>query len=204
MLKGVKHDYIMSKKVNHINFIKHYCYFEYEDNIISYLSNNNYHNNEWNECSANIITPYYRPINKFNFLEINKNKFYICVKQIILALYHIYFNCNIKFNTININNIYINNINKNKYIKYVINNNTYIINSNYIIKIDSFATSEIITHLSNNDYKIFYDNIENILSDLNITSLLDSIIGIIHEFNNDSENIVHPLKSLNIIISKLL
>ena len=152
----IKHDYIMSNKINHINFIKHNCYFEYEEDILNYLSSNTLE--EIYEHSAIVISPYHIPFNNFDLNLLDENSFYNCIEQIILALYHSYFNCNIQFKNIILDNIYIDyHINKKK-IKYKIGNNEYTIQTNYIIKLDNFIYSEIITDI-NLSYKNLYSNI---------------------------------------------
>lgn len=196
----IKHDYIMSNKINHKNFIKHYCYFEYEEDILNYLSSNTLE--EIYEHSSIIISPYHIPINKFDFNLLDKLNYYNCIKQIILALYHLYFNSKIQFKNIILDNLYIDyHVDKQK-LKYKIQNDEYIIKTNYIIKFDNFIYSEIITNMTTLQYKYLYTNIENILKNIPNPKIynLDNIIDSIDEFNNNSENLVNPLKILHIFL----
>ena len=194
----LKHDYLLSTKIKHKNFIKHYCYFEYEEDIMAYLSDIS--DEEQYEHNAIIISSYHIPASKFDFNIMNKQNYYDCIKQIILALYHAYFNCRVQFADIFLDNIFIDyQINDTK-IKYTLCQDDYVIKTNHVIKIDAFIHSEIILEFFPYHYKRLYTNIENILNRFPSIFDISKIIDTVHDFNNNSDNIVHPMKSLHVIL----
>lgn len=126
-------DYKFSKKYRHLNLIQHECYFEYEEDIIHYLCNDNDDllPNDINEYNAVLITPKYDDINNINELS-------LYIRQIIFCLCHLYFTHHISFSDINLENIYVNKNDKIKNIIYNIKNKKHNIKTSKIVKINNF------------------------------------------------------------------
>lgn len=196
----LKHDYLMSNRIKHKNFVKHHCYFEYEEDILAYLSNSS---EDKYEHSAVVISSYHIPFNKFDFNTIDKENYYNVIRQIILALYHAYFNCHVQFNDILLDNIFVDYQTNKEKIKYNIGQQQYTIETNYVVKIDAFIHSELILDLFPYHYKRLYGNIENILQTLPVIFDISKIIDIVHDFNSNSDHVVHPLKILHNILATI-
>lgn len=195
---SMKSSYILSNKFKHTNFIQYLCYFEYEENIIDYLCQSA--QSDHLEENAVVIFPYYNNILKY---DLNKNELYDCVKQIVLALYTAYFKYNILLTNVNINNIYLDKQNKITKIKYEIHKKTYTVGSQYIVKFDEYIhvkdvsnTSEDITDL----YEL-YGSIISVLKQMEKDDLKE-IIDFIEDFYVPDTRMIHPLKSVDKILSQ--
>jgi len=154
-------DFELCNKIKHVNIIKPLCYFEFEDDIIDFLQNTNFRKNE--ELSV-IISEYYDPVK-----ENIENKFILL--QIILLLHYIFFNFNVCFKEINIDNIYIKKLNKPKNVKYNFLNQSFRIQTENIVIFDDFYNS-----FKTNDQQYFNECINKIMKKYsNFTSHCDNI-----------------------------
>jgi hypothetical protein len=193
----LKHDYIISKKIKNVNFVKHYCYFEYEEDIFKFLCSDKYDEDIYNE-TAIIISPYYKNITEVLNSELNA----VIIKQIILALYSALFVHYIEFKKIDIHNIYVESTNKPFTIRYKIGDNSLNIKTNHIVKIDAFSTSEIVYIHEKHNYKQLYINIIDILEQFN-SNELSNLINFVKDFIGNTENIVNPIRILHGILFHL-
>jgi len=196
----LKHDYVISNKVKNINFVRHYCYFEYEEDIIKFLCADEYDediDDIYND-SAIILTPYYKEIQYY--MNDKKNIDSIIIKQIILALYSALFTDNIEFKKIDINNIYLEFVDKPFTIHYKLGENSLSMKTNKIVKIDAFSNSEIVYTHEKHNFKQLYINIISILEQFNLDEL-SNVIDFVQDFNGiTTENIVHPIRILHGIL----
>ena len=194
----LKHDYVMSNKIKNLNFVRHYCYFEYEEDIIKFLCSDEYDEDieDLHNETAIVLSPYYNNI--IHVLDNNINSGII--KQIILALYSALFIHNIEFKKINIHNIYYEYVSKPYKIQYKLGDNCLSIKTNHIVKIDAFSTSEILSTHEKKNFKQLYINIVAILEQFNLDEL-SNVISFVKDFiGNTTENIVHPMKILHGIL----
>jgi hypothetical protein len=192
----LKHDYVMSNKIKNINFVQHYCYFEYEEDIIKFLCAHEYEEKieDINNESAIILSPYY-----ISVLDIPLHS--SIVKQIILSLYTALFTYYIQFKKIHINNIYVENKHKIVGIHYKLENPQYV-NTNYIVKIDEYSNSELVYKHEKHNFKQLYTNVVSILEQFKSNDLMNAI-EFVKDFNTTTEHTVHPLKILHGILFQI-
>ena len=190
----LKHDYVMSNKIKNVNFVRHYCYFEYEEDIIKFLCSDEYDEDieDIHNETAIVLSPYYK--NVIDVLDTN------IIKQIILALYSALFVHYIEFKKIDIHNIYVEYVSKPYTIQYKLGDNSLSIKTNHIVKIDAFSTSEIVSIHEKRNFKQLYINIIEILEQLNLEELSNAISFVKDFIGNTTENIVNPIKILHGIL----
>ena len=196
-LSYLKNAYELSKNINNKNFIKYLCYFEYEEDIIEYLSgikNNN------DENKSVIILPYFR-----NFLDykLEKSDLIECIKQIILIIYTALFKYNIIYTDLSIDNILI--IYKKKRKTFKINNKKYTVNG-YNIIFNDFININQVKDSSNISFDIiyqFYTSIVYIMEQLNKNYNIGDFLSFLNEINIYSHNIIHPFKIIDTILYQL-
>jgi hypothetical protein len=185
---------IANRIKNNKNIIKYICYFEFEDNIVNYLTDSNNNTDDNNESSV-IIKPVYE--------KIINCKYSICyLKQIILTIFYLLFNYNIFLEIKDINYIYIDQ--KPNPIKLIYNfgDYSYTLYTKYIIKIDISDNNYIVINLSKDDniYLLLNAHIMYIFSLLyiNINDYdINDIIDTICEFQKIFRNIANKNKQLN-------
>lgn len=192
----LKHEYVISNKIKHVNFVKPYCYFEYEEDIINFLCKDEF-DDKYNDVevdTAITISPFYKSI-----LHISLNV--EIIKQIILSLYVAFFVYKIQLKCINIQNVYIEEKMKAYNLNYKLNR-IYTLKSRQILKIDDFCCAELMDEYTNKAYKQLYTTIINVLQQLNNIAL-QNIIEFIQDFNANDENIVDPMKSIDYVLSQV-
>lgn len=191
--KTLKEDYILSNKYNHINLVKHICYFEYEEDIINFLSNDDKDKREEFEDNSVIISPYYMNL---DFDSIPEHEHTNIMQQIILILYLCLFEYKLSFHNINMHNVYIHRDNTTK-IHYTFNKKSYKIQSQYIVKIDAFIDACELKECLPIHYRFLYNNIITLTSIKmhKLREFVESFIGT----QNDNK-IVNPIKILDQMI----
>jgi hypothetical protein len=193
---SLKHDYVVSHRIKNIHFVKHHCYFEYEEDVIKFLCTDDYdeENEDINTDCAIIISPYYK-----NIMHIALN--HAIVKQIILSFYVALLAYKVQFKSININDMYIDEKMKQCTIKYKLSK-PYTLKTNTILKIGCFVNTEILYQHSGENYKQLYVIIISVLQQFN-KPCLQNLIELIQDFNANDEHVIHPMKVLDCILSQV-
>lgn len=205
----LSNDYHLSQQVTHPNFVKHLCYFEYEEDIVHLLmSNSPTLPEDINEENAVILSPYYPKI-----LDVLKKDMNITdiVLQIVLSLYVALSKYNINYTSITIDNVYLETLPKKQKIDY----EHHKIQTKYVIKIDGFANAGLCAPCAPCApcasscqplyYRQFYNNIIQLLEGLNM-QFLSGIIELVQSFvaHNDDNRVVNPAKIMDCLISNIL
>lgn len=153
----LKYEYDISIKLKKIiNFIDYICYFEFEEDFINYISNNDF-SEDINDNMAIVLTKNYNSVSYLNNIDFIN----IC-KQLILSLYCAYYTYNIYFNYISIDDIYIIKNNKKFRYKYYITNKYIILNNCYYkIIISNYAEATLLCHNFNLNFNTYIIDIIN-------------------------------------------
>lgn len=139
-----------------VNFIDYICYFEFEEDFINYISNNDF-SEDINDNMAIVLTKNYNSVSYLNNIDFIN----IC-KQLILSLYCAYYTYNIYFNYISIDDIYIIKNNKKFRYKYYITNKYIILNNCYYkIIISNYAEATLLCHNFNLNFNTYIIDIIN-------------------------------------------
>lgn len=194
----LKNAYITGNKIKHPNFVRPICYFEYEEDIVKYLTPYDVSNKKHQE-NAVILTPYYKPFLLHHEVDLQQ-----CIKQIILSMYMAFYEYDILFFHVSIDDVYIQHNHKQQKIKYKINDKQYTIPSNYVVKMDEFVNMCQVNTKTYRDNFHFYGSILYILEQINEKYNVEYIISFIKDFHIDSERIICPLKVLDIILSTIV
>lgn len=196
-LPNLHNDYMLSKKIKHINFAKYICYFEYEEDIIHCLMNNSEAEDVYDD-NAVVILPMYSSKVKDAIKHFIKDTNDI-ILQIILSLYYALYCHNITFIGICIDNIYIDVTQKMTTLKYEFSGFKHKIQTRQIVKLDIFRNAQETSEIKPQHYRQLYNNILQILKELNASSeLIDFIQGFVSHQND--EKIVCPMKVIDSII----
>jgi len=186
----LKDAYTRSKKLKHINLVKYICYFEYEEDIIDYLTNDE---QDANEHNAIVIRPYYK---SFDECPDSVN----IIKQIILFFYTALYTLKVEFG--DISEIYIDEQDKVKKISYVINGIHYEIKSKYIVKFDDFENMTVVKEIDYICYNMLYINIVKALRKVKCN---ENLITLVESFIREEKiyKVIDPKKILDTLLSSV-
>lgn len=132
---SMRNDYDIIKKIKHQNVINPICYFEYEGDILKYLSDEEYDicNDEGNfEDTSVLIRKYYPSLEHCDVIL--NNEIY---HQIVLCMFNLLVVHKIRINHLNISNIYFeNSFIRRSTLKYNLFSKQYTVQSKKIVKFD--------------------------------------------------------------------
>jgi hypothetical protein len=182
-----RESYTMSKLCKNVNAIEYLCYFEYEEDIIRFLTGSP----EMYDENAVIIMPAYCEI-----YDITTD----ILAQTILYLYNLLFSNKIYISTISYDNIYIDKLSKCKNLQYNICENEYCVKTNEIVKIDVGECCIIQIEKTNSigpkHYRILFENIHSIMPTGGLKQFVKSFFD-----HNDDSKLIDPLKVLDCLLS---
>jgi hypothetical protein len=185
-----RESYTMSKLCKNANAIEYLCYFEYEEDIIRFLTGSP----EIYEDNAVIMMPAYCEI-----YEITTD----VLKQTILYLYHLLFSKKISINNISYDNIYIDKLSKHQNLQYDICENKYCIKTNEVVKIDvgecGIIQIEKMKSIGPKHYRRLLENIYNIMPTDGLKEFVKSFFD-----HNDDSKLIDPLKILDCLLSTVV
>lgn len=190
-------DYMLSKKIKHANFAKYICYFEYEEDIIHCLMNNAIIvlDDIFDENAVVILPHYSSNVKECSLLQTTSDIF----KQIILSLYYALYCHHISFTSVSADDIYIDKTHKMTNLKYEFAGFKHKMRTNQVVKLDFFRNAQETSEIKPQHYRQLYNNILQVLKDLNAK---DELIEFIQEFvsHPNDDRIVCPLKIIDTII----
>ena len=168
---SLRNDYEILKKIKHQNVITPLCYFEYEGDILQYLSNDEYDictdKGDFEDTSV-IIRKYYPALNQYDmYLD---DKIY---KQIVLCMFNLLIVHKIRMNNLDISNILFENcFLRRSPIKYNIFSKEYVVYNKVIVKID-LENIEILESIDSNHIQELTFQITHILHNLKCRKNID-------------------------------
>lgn len=197
---SLHNDFMISKKIKHLNFSKYICYFEYEEDIINFLMCDDFMEDVYDDNAVVIL-----PAFSFNIREkldlIDSTKKIDIIKQIILSLYYLLYSHHISLTNISASDIYIDIKTKLTNLKYEFRGYKYKLQTKQVVKLDVYRHVQESSEIRPEHYRQLYNNILKVLKVLQFNEELQEFIkGFVSHNNN--ERIVCPLKMIDSIISR--
>ena len=158
---NLRDDYKILKRIKQANIILPICYFEYEGDILKYLSNDDYDissdNGDFEEISV-LIRKHYTPLDAdVPYIESKISR------QIVFCLFKLLTVHKIRVNNVDISNIYYQNMLKTTNLKYDILSQEYIVQTRSVVKID-LENIEILDNVYDYHFDELYLQISKILN----------------------------------------
>lgn len=161
---SIRNDYDILKKIKHQNIIIPICYFEYEGDILKYLSDEEYDicTDEGNfEETSVLIRKYYPSLEHCDVL-LNHEIYH----QIVLCMFNLLVVHKIRMNHLNISHIFFeNSFIKRNTLKYNLFSKQYIVQSKKIVKIE-LENIEILDTIEQKHFRELYSQLIDILQNI--------------------------------------